>query len=209
MGKEQFLQLLVAEMSNQDPLEPASGSDYVAQLAQFSSVEQLIQLNQSVGMQGSSLAQMVEGVTRMSDNQSSLVGASSLIGREVESTGGEGLLLGDDVPGFQVRLAEAATEGELVIRNNSGKVVRRIALKDLPEGENTLAWDGLTDKGEKAAEGLYVASVEAKNATGEKVEAEMFVRGTVSRVGMTKAGLTAWIGSLAVPISSLTSVASQ
>jgi flagellar basal-body rod modification protein FlgD len=48
MGKEAFLQLLVAQIRNQNPLNPADGTQFIAQLAQFSELEQVIQINQNI-----------------------------------------------------------------------------------------------------------------------------------------------------------------
>ena len=69
MGKQQFLELLVTQLQNQDPLDPVKNEDFAAQLAQFSSLEQMQNLNNSF-----------EGFMRLSQVQS----ASSMIGREVE-----------------------------------------------------------------------------------------------------------------------------
>ena len=49
MGKDAFLKLLVAQLKNQDPLSPSDGKEMAAQLAQFSSVEQLVSMNDTLG----------------------------------------------------------------------------------------------------------------------------------------------------------------
>ncbi len=219
MGKDEFLKLLVAQMSNQDPLAPQQGSEYVAQLAQFSSVEQLIQLNDRIGVQGSSLAGMVDGLDRLRKGQDdllkgvqggsnpSLLGATSLIGRDIEATGGH-VLLGEGTPTFQVRLGADAAKGTLVIRDEKGNVVRRIDLEARAQGEHEVAWNGQDEDGQRLPDGRYSATVEARDATGEAVQAQTFTRGTVSRVSMTSQGLVAWLGGLALPVSTLTSVSS-
>src|SRR5690625_2371676 len=50
LGQQEFLHLLVAQMQNQDPLNPMDGTEFASQLAQFNSVEQLIHLNQGLGI---------------------------------------------------------------------------------------------------------------------------------------------------------------
>jgi flagellar basal-body rod modification protein FlgD len=70
LGNEQmFLQLLVAQLQNQDPMNPADGTQFVAQLAQFSSLEQLISLNTTVGDIGTALG--VTSSTQTADSGSS------------------------------------------------------------------------------------------------------------------------------------------
>ncbi len=219
MGKNEFLQLLVAEMSNQDPLNPAQGSEYVAQLAQFSSVEQLISLNNNIGAQGTSLAKLVQGIGGLGEGQDallqqlqkgsgpSLLGATALIGKEVEAAGGRAVLDGSSAA-FSVRVGAEAATGVLTIRDAEGRVVRRVEAKDLAAGTHEIAWDGLDGEGKKLPEGAYTATFEAADAAGKAVQAEAFTRGTITRVSTTAAGLTAWIGGLAVPVGMLTSVAS-
>ncbi len=70
IGNEQmFLQLLVAQLRNQDPMNPTDGTQFVAQLAQFSSLEQLISLNTTVGNIGTALG--VTSSTQSTDSGSS------------------------------------------------------------------------------------------------------------------------------------------
>ncbi|HET7322335.1 MAG TPA: flagellar hook capping FlgD N-terminal domain-containing protein, partial [Longimicrobiaceae bacterium] len=70
MGKDQFIQLLVAQMSHQDPLNPMDGQQLASQLAQFSSVEQLMQINESLTAQNSAQAAIVSAL-----NSNSAIGA--------------------------------------------------------------------------------------------------------------------------------------
>lgn len=219
MGKEEFLQLLVAQMSNQDPLNPAQGSEYVAQLAQFSSVEQLISLNGSIGAQGTSLNQIVKGLNGIDEGQEallkqlqsgggpSLLSATHLIGRSVEVSGGHAMLE-NGRSGFDVRLSAPAASGTLVIRDSAGKVVRRLEVDALDAGTHRIDWNGHDEADEQLPDGSYTATFTARNAEGKAVSAEAFTRGEITRVSMTAGGLTAWIGGLAVPVSALSSVSS-
>ena len=204
MGKDEFLKLLVAQMSNQDPLNPAQGSEYVAQLAQFSSVEQLVEMNTRLDGMGSGQAAMLREL--QNGNSASLLGATGLIGKSVEATGGRALL--ENGKGtFNVRVDGAAAAGMLTIRDAQGNVVRRMETKALDAGAHPLEWDGQDDAGKTLPDGPYTATFEATDAAGQPVSARTFTAGTISRVGYAGGALTAWIGSMAVPLSTLTSVA--
>jgi flagellar basal-body rod modification protein FlgD len=62
LGKDQFLQLMVAQMRNQDPLSPMDGQQMAAQMAQFSTVEQLITLNDTMAAQASGQSALLESL---------------------------------------------------------------------------------------------------------------------------------------------------
>ena len=62
LGKDQFLQMLVAQMKNQDPLSPMDGQQMAAQLAQFSSVEQLVTLNETMSSAAAGQASLLESL---------------------------------------------------------------------------------------------------------------------------------------------------
>jgi flagellar basal-body rod modification protein FlgD len=91
LGKDQFLQLLVAQMKHQDPLNPMDGQEMAAQLAQFSSVEQLVTINESIANQAASQSALLD----------SLGGGLALgaIGKEVEADASQATTLdGKPVP---------------------------------------------------------------------------------------------------------------
>lgn len=94
LGKEAFLQLLVTQMQYQDPLDPQDNSEYLAQLAQFSALEQMTNLNTAMGT-------VTDAVNTI--NTSILVGqASSLIGQEIEWTNDKGDLESGKVDALKV-----------------------------------------------------------------------------------------------------------
>lgn len=156
LGKTEFLKLLVAQMRNQDPLEPMSNSDFVAQLAQFSNVEQLVSVNEGINILG--LQQM-----GMANAQ-----AASFIGREclvrsdrLEVTSSDSSLQG----AFSLQ-ADAATV-EVKIRNSAGEVVRTIDLGPKETGEIDFEWDCRNDNGVTVPPGSYRMDVVAKNDIGD------------------------------------------
>jgi flagellar basal-body rod modification protein FlgD len=69
MGRDEFLKMLVAQLKNQDPLNPMDGKDMAAQLAQFSTVEQLIQMNKTLEGQQSRDGEIIEAITKLEESQ--------------------------------------------------------------------------------------------------------------------------------------------
>ncbi|CAG37392.1 flagellar hook assembly protein FlgD [Desulfotalea psychrophila] len=153
MGKQEFLTLLVAQLQNQDPLNPDEGTEFTAQLAQFSSLEQLMSINKGMGNMITS--------TSNSDN----IALLNTIGKEVLYYGDEIDFQGDPVE-FGYMLAENATSVKIELRLN-GETVHSIDSTELSKGDHTFTWDGMTEDGNPAAHGAYkivVAAQGAKNA---------------------------------------------
>lgn len=138
LGQEQFLELLVAQLENQDPLNPQEDTEFIAQLATFSSLEQLVDLN-------SRIDGVLAGQTQLVNSQS-----LNLIGRDVLiNSGGKLLLEGGVADEIVVDLAEPATAATVQVFDESGKLVREIELQDLEAGRHGIVWDGLINTGTK------------------------------------------------------------
>ena len=133
MGQDDFLLLLVTQLSNQDPLNPMDGQEFAAQLAQFSSLEQLINLNEGVGHNAQLSSLLAQGVNSGV--------AAGLIGQEIEANGNGIEFNGSDVPLFY-ELGDDAANVTIEIKDELGAVVRTIELTDVTEGEHELVWDG-------------------------------------------------------------------
>jgi len=174
MGKDQFLQLLVAQLSNQDPLNPMDDKEFVAQLAQFTGVEQQMDTNTALG--------------NLQVSETALANAqiTSLIGREV-LVNGDGLQLseGGEVPPVQLSLGGAAADVTVTIRDANGKVVRTIDEKNLGAGAQSLTWDGCGDDGQPLPAGSYTVSVTATDASGAAVSATTEMSGVVTGVSFS------------------------
>lgn len=170
LGKEDFLTLLVAQLQNQDPLNPDDPTEFTAQLAQFSSLEQLFNLNDSMNNLVQSNAN--------SDRLSTL----NTIGKEVAynsnsfSYNGEPVTLGYQLDG-------QASDVTLALQLD-GVTVANLKGTELSSGTHYLNWDGKTLKGEAAPVGDYKIVVSAKAAEGESVGASPVVRAEVTGVDL-------------------------
>ncbi len=170
MGKDDFLRLLLTQLQNQDPLSPVDNSQMLAQLAQFSSLEQM----QSVASGLDSLL-----LAQASANQMS---TANLVGRSVTfRTGGVDWVKGGQPLALQAQLADAA-DVTAVVQDASGRTVRTIRLGPSQAGAVAFSWDGRDDKGGEVPAGRYQVLLSAKGGAGEDVGVEMRAQGVVRGV---------------------------
>ena len=153
MGKEDFLTLLVAQLKNQDPLNPDDATQFTSQLTEFSSLEQLQNLNG--GMEDLAMAQQ----------QSERLGAMDLIGKEIVYPSGDFFFDGSKTEiGYQ--LDGAASSVTMYIQNQDGAVINTLDPTELSMGNHFLTWDGTDSEGNQVADGKYKIILHA-NAGGE------------------------------------------
>jgi flagellar basal-body rod modification protein FlgD len=198
MGKDDFLKLLVTQLSNQDPLNPMDGQQFAAQLAQFSSVEQLLNLNESMAAQA-------EMTGLLSQNMNNGV-ATGLIGKQIVASGDQiGLSDSGAVPlGFE--FGDAANGVTVTIKDASGNVVRAIELGSSAAGSHEISWDGTGESGSRLPEGVYSFDVQGKDADGNGITAAPIMKGTIDRVSFGADGILLWMGNAAVSLAAVQSV---
>ncbi len=163
LNQEDFLTLMITQLKHQDPFKPMDPSQYVGQLAQFSSV--------------SGLADMKKSLTALTDSLrgNQVLDGSAIIGRTVMATGNE-IYLPPATEGQErgpqglVDVPAGTGSVQLVVRDATGALVRTEAL-DNTRGLQPFAWDGKKDGGAPADEGHYrievIASVGGKNVSLE------------------------------------------
>ncbi len=189
MGKQEFLNLLVAQLQNQDPLNPVDDKEFVAQLAQFSSLEQAMQTNERLGL-------LQNTSTALNNAQ-----VAGLIGDTVEANGNKiGLTETRPLP-ISYTLGGDAIESTVTIRDASGKAVRTIKAGAGAAGKHDIAWDGMDDSGNVLPNGTYTVEVSAKNASGGMVSTSTRVRGVVTSVTFENGGAELIIGATGQHIS--------
>lgn len=197
LGQDQFLQLLVAQMKNQDPINPMDGKEFASQLAQFNSVEQLISVNDGL----SSLQESQEMMrTEMTNSM-----AAALTGKHVRALSNRVNLEAGGSVDINYELNNPADEVELIVRDESGSAVRRETLSNIPSGENSWTWDGKSNDGASVAEGTYSVDVNALNGD-ESVQSRMFKEGTANRVRFSGEGVYLSIDGVEVPIGNIETV---
>lgn len=143
LDKDAFLKLMIAQLKHQNPLEPTSNADFVAQLAQFSSVEGIQELNTTVG-------QMASG-----SQSSQALQASSLVGRTVKiATESATLGTSGNIAGT-VEIPASMAGVELSVFNSSGELVFKEDLGTQKAGDVSFEWDGKNASGQEMPAGTY------------------------------------------------------
>ena len=158
VDKEQFLKLLVAQVRAQDPMKPSDPSAFVAQLATFSQVEQLMNANKKL-----------DNMT-MSIIASSNASVVDFLGKQVTVQGDQVSLDDKENPPLYFRIDQPVQEAKIHISNESGTVVKTIDIDNPTPGRNKAVWDGTDDGGLRLPEGNYHVQVNAKNLEGSPIK---------------------------------------
>jgi len=170
MGKEDFMMLLVAQLKNQDPLNPDDPTEFTAQLAQFSSLEQLYNLNDSMESLAASNAD--------SDRLSTLgtIGKDVVFEGDTTTFSGEPTELGYSLSGPASQVTISLKQDGVTLATLNGA--------DLKKGNHFLTWDGLTDDGSPAPVGDYDIVIDATSASEDLILATPLIRSEVTGVDL-------------------------
>ncbi len=173
LGKDDFLKMLIAQLKFQDPLNPLNGTEFAAQLAQFSSVEQLTNIK-------TSLSQFLNTNIALSNSINNAL-AASFIGKDVKASASSFSFNGEGTVQYGYSLQQPADTVVIKIYNEYGGLVKTI-IGTTQRGENTLRWNGIGDDGIKVANGRYSFTIEATDFQGNAIVASPFIYGKVTGV---------------------------
>lgn len=176
LGQEDFLTLLVAQLEHQDPLEPQSNTEFIAQLATFSTVEQQTLTNDKLDQVLATSADLERSA------------AFQLLDQQVVVQTDSFYLDGDEID-LGVVLAEDAEGVTLNVKNEDGEVVASFELTDVDAASETyIGWDGCDANGQPLPSGAYQIELEARGADGDIDQALALVKTRVTEVGMGSNG---------------------
>jgi len=177
LGQEEFLELMIAQLKNQDPFKAMDPSQFLGQLAQFGTVSGIAEMKTAFTTMSESMraSQVLDGAT--------MVGRDVLVASEDVLLGAEGSVRGAlDVP-------SGATSVQINILDSSGQIVRQIPAAT-SAGLNDFTWDGTGDNGARLEAGEYTFEAVA-NIGGQNVELETLLADRVNSVTIDSAkGLT-------------------
>ncbi len=194
LGQDAFLQLLVTQLRNQDPLSPLQPHEFAAQLAQFSSVEQLSHLNDAVTAQAANqqLSTLINKTTL----------SAAMIGRTVIAEGASVAVPSSGHANVLVDVGGQGGEGTLRVFDKDGREVAARSLGHVAGGRNTFALPG------GLAAGAYTYEVSVKAADGADVPVTRYTSGLVDSVSFTSRGILLRVGPLEIPLDAVTELAS-
>ena len=175
LGQDEFFQLMVAQLTNQDPLKPLESNEFLGQVAQFSTV---------TGVQA-----MQEAIADLSASfqSSQALQASTMVGRDVLVSGNRALLGADGTLKAAADLPASTGSLSASIYDASGQLVRQLTLGAHEAGLVEFSWDGLTDAGQQAPAGPYTVAVTA-TFDDETHAIDSLVAARVESVTLGKAG---------------------
>lgn len=192
MGQDTFLKLLTTQMQNQDPLSPLSNEEFVAQLAQFSSLEQLIGV-------GTRLDNIYMGIASVNN-----ASVSNLLGTEVEAIGNGVNYDGENDAEIHWESAGAAATTTVNVYDEEGNLVHTETLDDLDGGDQSVTWDGSgRTRGQKVDEGIYTFEVIATDAEGNSVATEGRIVGIIDEMDYATGMPRPSVGGVAVNVADI------
>ncbi|WP_166263731.1 flagellar hook assembly protein FlgD [Marinobacter caseinilyticus] len=175
LGKNEFMELMIAQLKNQNPLEPQDNGDFIAQLAQFSSLEEMQSLSGSVD----------DVVGQFRSTQA--LQASAMVGRTVLVPSGGGLLgAAGEIKGA-VNVPSTTSSLRVSIINQAGERIRQIDMGASQPGQASFVWDGKNSSGAAMPAGPYQIVAEASYPSGTE-QLGTVVSANVDSVSLGKQG---------------------
>lgn len=198
LGKDDFLKLLITKLTHQDPLKPMEDEAFVAQLAQFSSLEQLQNVNNS-------LENSLEwDYLQMQTINNTM--ATGLIGREVVASYNGVYLDSNNQPTISFNSPQYAQRVNVQIMDINGSVVRTLVDKEVPPGSNKIQWDGLDQNGQRVGEGYYAINISAVDANGELFTPSTFLQGKVNGIVYREGSAYLQVEGMEIPLSEINAI---
>lgn len=189
-----FLQLMVTELQNQNPLDPTDTTEFMNQLVSYASYDQQQTMN-------TSLSQLVTSINSM------LTGNGlGYIGQTIEAKG-DTTTLQDGAASWGYSLTSAAASTTITVSDQDGNTVWT-GSGETSSGSHSFTWDGTTTAGGQAADGDYTISVTAANASGTSVLDYTTVIGKVTGVDSSSGTTKLIVGDTSVDLANVINVKS-
>jgi flagellar basal-body rod modification protein FlgD len=184
LDKDAFFKLMLTQLKNQDPMNPLKNHEMAAQLAQFSTLEQMSNMN-------STLTKM-EGKGSEPQNFQAL----NLIGKTVAGDSSKVVRTQfDKSHDFNFNAPQDLSDAVVKVANQKGEVVREYKMNNLKAGANKISWNGDNNDGVKQAAGEYQFRIEARDRIGQKVNVKTDFVGQITGMSFSPEGPVLQVGS--------------
>jgi len=195
LDKDAFMKLFLAQLKNQDPMNPLQSHEMAAQLAQFTSLEKLNNIDEGIAALGKE-----KGPKHNYE-------ALSLIGKTVAGDSSQ-LVRTDEKEQHEIEfnLGGDAQEAVLSIRDIMGQEIKKLKVGGLKKGKNSVPWNGRLENGTLAQPGEYKVVIEAKKAGNQKIHAETAFEGRVTGVNFTAQGPVVMLGRKSVRLQEVSRI---
>jgi len=170
LDRNAFLRLLTTQLAHQDPLNPMKDKEFVAQLAQFSSLEQLNNIAETIGEFKKAFARQ------------EMQNAAGFIGKQIRAAGRSLSKNGEAISSFSYQLPDPAKKLYVNIFDSHGNIIRSITLPGRMPGQHEFIWDGKDHNGKDLPDGVYSIFMAAEGKNGEALMVNTKTSGVVSGV---------------------------
>lgn len=187
LDKDSFFKLMIAQMKNQDPTNPLKSHEMAAQLANFSSLEQMQNMNKTLE-EMKNAQKPTEQFQALNFIGKAVAGDSSKIMRAK----------GDKDHDLRYSLPNSVQEVNIKVKNAEGEVVKAYTLKNVKAGENVITWNGIDEKGAVAPAGDYQFTAEAIGSNGQKMAVKTAFEGVITGINYSAEGPVLLVGNQAV-----------
>jgi flagellar basal-body rod modification protein FlgD len=198
LGKDDFLQLLVTKLQYQDPLKPMEDENFIAQLAQFSTLEQMSNISDGIKTSNQWDFMQMQSLNN--------VMASGLIGREVKADFSGVYLDATNQPRISYTLDRDAAAIKYEVRDEQGNLVTTLDEENVEAGIGSITWDGKDNLGNRVAEGYYTIKATATDADGSTFTPTLEITGVVSTIKYRDGAAYVLINGMEVALGDIRSV---
>ncbi len=180
LDKNAFLKLMIEQLKSQDPLNPTDSTQFTSQLAQFSSLEQLSNINESIQNSINANLQLTQSINNTL--------APSLINKSIKLDQNTIKYSGQSNVNIGYELPSNADSVVINIYDKYGNVVKTINDAENSSGDHKLSWDFTDNNGSTVSSGTYTFDVVATDLNGEDITANAFIYGQIEAVRYTDGG---------------------
>ncbi|MCF8240187.1 MAG: flagellar hook capping protein [Melioribacteraceae bacterium] len=180
LGKDDFMTLLIEQLKNQDPLNPMEGSEFAAQLAQFSSLEQLSNMNETLQSSINANYQLTQSINNTM--------SAGLIGKQIKIETNNISYEGQESIDIGYSLAGNAANGSIKIYNDQGLLIKTIDSLDFSKGDHKVSWDFTDNNGDKVGNGNYTFEFTAMTSSDQAIDTKAYLTGIIDSIRFTENG---------------------